>query len=171
LQLASILEILLFITGLLLLLAEIFIIPGFGVAGISGIVLVFASIFLALLGSDPFLDMRSVSMAIIQLSAAMIAAIIGIFALAKFLPKSSAFNKLVLAESETADKGFVSFPSDTNLIGKTGIAFTTLRPGGTALIDNRRIDVVADSEYIDKDKKIKVIRVEGIKVVVTPVIE
>ncbi|MDY0083383.1 MAG: NfeD family protein [Ignavibacteriaceae bacterium] len=171
LQLASMLEILLFILGLVLLLAEIFIIPGFGVAGISGIALILVSIFLALLGSDPFLDMRSVSLAIIQLSSSMVAALIGIFLLAKFLPKTSAFNRLVLAETQTADKGFVSFPSDTNLIGKTGVAFTTLRPGGTALIDDKRVDVVADSEYIEKDKKIKVIRVEGIKVVVTAVKE
>ncbi len=57
------------------------------------------------------------------------------------------------------------------MIGKTGIAFTTLRPGGTAEIDGKRVDVVADSEYIDKDVKIKVLRVEGIKVVVTAVKE
>jgi len=171
LQLASMLEILLFILGLILLLAEIFIIPGFGITGISGIALILVSIFLALLGSDPFLDMRSVSMAIIQISASMVAALIGIFFLAKFLPKTSAFSRLVLAETQNADKGFVSFPSDTNLIGKTGIAFTTLRPGGTALIDDKKVDVVADSEYIEKDKKIKVIRVEGIKVVVTAVKE
>lgn len=171
LQLASMLEILLFILGLILLLAEILIIPGFGITGISGIALILVSIFLALLGSDPFLDMRSVSMAIIQISASMVAALIGIFFLAKFLPKTSAFSRLVLAETQNADKGFVSFPSDTNLIGKTGIAFTTLRPGGTALIDDKKVDVVADSEYIEKDKKIKVIRVEGIKVVVTVVKE
>lgn len=169
LQLASMLEILLFVLGLVLLLAEIFIIPGFGVTGVSGIALILVSIFLALLGSDPFLDMKTVSMAIIQLSVSLVAALTGIFLLAKFLPKSTAFSRLVLAETQTADKGFVSFPSDTNLIGKTGIAFTTLRPGGTALIDERKVDVVADSEYIEKDKKIKVIRVEGIKVVVTAV--
>lgn len=169
LQLASILEILLFIIGLILLLVEIFIIPGFGVAGISGIVLIFASIFLSLLGSDPFIDMRAVSIAIIQLSGAMLFALLGMFFLVKYLPKSTAFNKLVLAESEKADQGFVSYPSEKELIGKTGSAFTTLRPGGTAVIDGRRIDVVADSEYIDKDVKIKVIRVEGIKVVVTAV--
>ncbi|HQJ47324.1 MAG TPA: ATP-dependent Clp protease proteolytic subunit, partial [Ignavibacteriaceae bacterium] len=139
LQLASMLEILLFILGLILLLAEIFIIPGFGITGISGIALILVSIFLALLGSDPFLDMRSVSMAIIQISASMVAALIGIFFLAKFLPKTSAFSRLVLAETQNADKGFVSFPSDTNLIGKTGIAFTTLRPGGTALIDDKKV--------------------------------
>ena len=68
-------------------------------------------------------------------------------------------------------KGFVSFPSDKDLIGKEGIAFTTLRPGGTVEIDGRRIDVVAESEFITKGSKIKVLRVEGIKVVVTGVKE
>ena len=171
LQLASILEILLFILGLVLLLAEIFIIPGFGIAGISGIVMIFASIFLSLLGSDPFLDMHAVSIAIIQLSGAMVFALVGMFFLIKYLPKSTAFNKLVLSESEKSEHGFVSYPSDKDLVGKTGIAYTTLRPGGTAEIEGKRIDVVADSEYIDKNAKIKVLRVEGIKVVVTIVKE
>ena len=171
LQLASILEILLFVVGLVLLLAEIFVIPGFGIAGISGIILIFASIFLSLLGSEPFIDMHAISIAIIQLSGAMLFALVGMFFLVKYLPKSTAFNKLVLSESEKAEHGFVSYPSEKDLVGKLGIAFTTLRPGGTAVIDGRRIDVVADSEYIDKDVKIKVLRVEGIKVVVTAVKE
>jgi len=171
LQLASILEILLFVVGLVLLLAEIFVIPGFGIAGISGIILIFASIFLSLLGSEPFIDMHAISIAIIQLSGAMLFALVGMFFLVKYLPKSTAFNKLVLSESEKAEHGFVSYPSEKDLVGKLGIAFTTLRPGGTAVIDDRRIDVVADSEYIDKDVKIKVLRVEGIKVVVTAVKE
>jgi len=171
LQLASILEILLFVIGLVLLLAEIFVIPGFGIAGISGIILIFASIFLSLLGSEPFIDMHAISIAIIQLSGAMLFALVGMFFLVKYLPKSTAFNKLVLSESEKAEQGFVSYPSEKDLVGKLGIAFTTLRPGGTAVIDGRRIDVVADSEYIDKEVKIKVLRVEGIKVVVTAVKE
>ncbi len=167
LQLASILEILLFVIGLGLLLAEIFIVPGFGITGISGIILIFASIFLAMLGSKPFIDMEAVSFAIIQLSGAMLFALIGMFFLVKYLPKSTAFNKLVLSESEHAENGFVSYPSDKDLVNKEGIAFTTLRPGGTAEIDGRRIDVVADSEFIQQGTKIKVLRVEGIKVVVT----
>jgi membrane-bound serine protease (ClpP class) len=167
LQLASVLEILLFVIGLGLLLAEIFIIPGFGVAGISGIILIFASIFLSLLGSKPFIDMEAVSIAIIQLSSAMLFALLGMFVLVKYLPKSTRFNKLVLSESEKAEHGFVSYPSEKDLIGKIGIAFTTLRPGGTAEFDEKRVDVVADSEYITQGTKIKVIRVEGIKVVVT----
>jgi membrane-bound serine protease (ClpP class) len=91
--------------------------------------------------------------------------------LVKYLPKSTAFNKLVLSESQQAEKGFVSYPSDKDLIGKEGIAHTTLRPGGTAEINGRRIDVVAESEFITQGTKIKVVRVEGIKVVVTGVKE
>lgn len=169
LQLASALEIIMFVIGLGLLLAEIFVIPGFGVAGISGIILIFLSIFLSLLGSKPFIDMERVSIAIIQISGAILAALIGIFLLAKYLPKSTLFNKLVLGHSEKAGEGFVSFPTISELIGKEGIAFTTLRPGGTAEIDGKRVDVVADSEYIDQGTKIRVLRVEGIKVVVTAV--
>ncbi len=169
LQLASALEIIMFVIGLGLLLAEIFIIPGFGVAGISGVILIFLSIFLSLLGSKPFIDMERVSIAIIQISGAIIVALIGIFLLAKYLPKSTLFNKLVLGQSEKAEEGFVSFPTISELIGKEGIAYTTLRPGGTAEIDGKRVDVVADSEYIDRGTKIKVLRVEGIKVVVTAV--
>jgi membrane-bound serine protease (ClpP class) len=169
LQLASIVEILMFIVGLGLLLAEIFIIPGFGITGISGIVLIFASIFLSLLGNKPFIDMESISIALIQLSASVLVALAGIFVLAKYLPKSSAFNRLVLADAEKAEHGFVSYPSEKELLGKEGIAYTTLRPGGTAVIDGRKVDVVADSEYLDKGTKIRVLRVEGIKVVVTAV--
>jgi len=170
LQLASAIEIILFVIGLILLAIEIFVIPGFGFAGIGGIVLIIISLFLALIGSDlPFFDWDRASEAIVQLTGALVAALILIFILAKFLSKSSVFNKLILAEEETAKKGFVSYPSDKELIGAEGIALTTLRPAGTAEINGKRVDVVADWEYIPKGSKIKVIRVEGIKVVVKEV--
>ena len=111
--------------------------------------------------------MHAISIAIIQLSGSMLFALVGMFFLVKYLPKSTAFNKLVLSESEKAEHGFVSYPSEKDLLGKIGVAFTTLRPGGTAEFDGKRVDVVADSEYISQGTKIKVLRVEGIKVVVT----
>lgn len=169
LQLASVVEILMFVAGVILLLLEIFVIPGFGIAGISGIVLIFASIFLSLIGSEPFITSETISTAILQLTFALIAAIVLVFLLAKFLPKTSAFNRLVLSESEKTDAGFVSFPSDTSLIGKTGKALTVLRPAGIAEIEGKKYDVMADNEYIEPGKPIKVIRVEGIKVVVQEV--
>ncbi|MGQ9644120.1 MAG: NfeD family protein [Ignavibacterium sp.] len=169
LQLASIVEILMFIAGIILIAVEIFVIPGFGLPGIAGIILVFASIFLSLLGGDPFINFETISVAIIQLTIALIAALVLVFLLAKFLPRTSAFSRLVLAESEKADQGFVSYPSETSLVGKTGKALTVLRPAGIAEIEGKKYDVIADNEYIEPGKLIKVIRVEGIKVVVSEV--
>lgn len=169
LQLASVVEILMFIAGIILIAVEIFVIPGFGLPGIAGIILVFASIFLSLLGGDPFINFDTISVAIIQLTIALIAALVLVFLLAKFLPKTSAFSRLVLAESEKADQGFVSYPSETTLLGKTGKALTVLRPAGIAEIEGKKYDVIADNEYIEPGKVVKVIRVEGIKVVVSEV--
>jgi membrane-bound serine protease (ClpP class) len=169
LELASIVEILLFIIGIILIALEIFVIPGFGIAGISGIILVIASLFLSLTGGLPFFDLSIVGKAIIQLAVALGGAFILILLIAKFLPKSTFFNKLVLAEEERADKGFVSYPSAKELIDSEGVALTDLRPAGSAEINGKRYDVVADWQYIEKGKKVKVIRVEGIKVVVTEI--
>ena len=75
LQLASIIEILMFVVGLGLILLEVFVIPGFGVAGISGIALIIVSLFLSMLGADPFLDFNAISMAIIRLTIGLVAAL------------------------------------------------------------------------------------------------
>lgn len=166
LQLASVIEILMFAGGIVLILLEIFVIPGFGIAGISGIILVFVSLFLSLVGSDPFINYEMISKAIIQLSISLVAALGLIFILAKYLPKTSAFNKFILSDSEKSDEGFSSHSITKDLIGAEGIALTTLRPSGTAEINGKRVDVVTESEYVEKGKKIKVIAVEGIRVVV-----
>jgi membrane-bound serine protease (ClpP class) len=166
LQLASIIEILMFVVGLGLLLLEIFVIPGFGVAGISGIILIIASIFLSMLGADPFLDFNAVSMAIIKLTVGFVASLILIFLVARFLPKSNFFKKFILSEEEKADEGFTSRTNLSELLGVEGIAVTTLRPAGTAEINGKRVDVVTDSEYIEHGKPIVVTAVEGMRIVV-----
>jgi len=166
LQLASIVEILMFLVGLGLILLEVFVIPGFGIAGIGGILLIIASLFLALIGADPFLDMRAVSMAIIQLTVALILSIILIIILAKFLPKTTIFKKFVLSVEEKSEEGFVSHTTSEDMVGKMGKALTDLRPSGTAEIDGNRVDVVTDSEFIEKGSNLEVVEVEGIRVVV-----
>jgi membrane-bound serine protease (ClpP class) len=167
LQLASLVEILMFIGGVVLLLTEIFVLPGFGIAGISGIVLIFLSIFLSLIGSGPFITSESISMAIIQLAFAIIAALVLVILLAKYLPKSSLFNRLVLSESEKAEEGFVSVSEEQSLLGKSGVAITILRPVGIAEIEGKRVEVVSDGEFIQPGTAIKVIKVEGMRVLVS----
>ncbi|MEO8398683.1 MAG: nodulation protein NfeD [Ignavibacteriaceae bacterium] len=171
LQLATGLEIILFILGMILLALEIFVIPGFGIAGISGIILIVVSIFLSLVGDISVIDFNLISVAIIQLTAALVAALVLIFILAKYLPKNSAFSRLVLSEEETAEKGFLSNPTPKEFLGLEGIALTTLRPAGTADFDGKRVDVVTEASYIENGKKIRVIKVEGSKVIVREIIE
>ena len=169
LDLASSVEIIMFIGGLILLGLEIFVIPGFGITGVLGIILIMASLFLALIGSVTFIDFNNISVAIIQLTVSLVAALTTVFLFAKYLPKSKRFNRLVLAEVEKSGSGFVSHSSGKELLGTEGIALTTLRPAGTAEINDKKVDVVADGEFIEQGSKIVVLRVEGIKVVVRKV--
>ena len=166
LQLASIIEILMFVVGLGLILVEVFVIPGFGLAGIGGIILILASLFLSLVSQDPFLDWDDVSNAIIQLSVSLLAALVLIFLLARFLPKSNIFKKFILSEEEKATEGYTSRTNLSELLGAEGKSLTTLRPAGTAEINGKRVDVVTDSEYIEHGKPIIVTAVEGMRVVV-----
>jgi len=167
LDLASGLDILLFVVGIILLALEIFVIPGFGVAGIAGIVLIFASLFMALIGTSlPFIDSDQLSMAIVQLGITLLISVVIIYFIVRFLPKSNTFNKLILADDEQATKGFVSSNSLHKLVGKEGKALTTLRPAGMAEIRGEKVDVIADGDYVQQGSKLKVIRVEGSKVIV-----
>ncbi len=166
LQLASVIEIIIFILGLILLLIEIFVIPGFGFFGIFGIILMIAGLFLGLISDFPVIDMNLISFAIIQLAFTFLATIIVIAALIKFLPKTIMFNKLILQEKVQEKSGYAIKEKFIELIGKEGIALTDLRPSGTALIDGKRIDVVTEGDYITHDSLIIVKSVEGSKVVV-----
>ena len=166
LQLASVIEILMFVVGLGLLLLEIFVIPGFGIAGIGGIILIIASLFLSMLGADPFLDQEALSYAIIRLSVGFLLALIFIFLLVRFLPRSNIFKKFILSEEEKSTAGYTSRANLNELLGLEGISLTTLRPAGTAEFNGKRVDVVTESEYIEHNKPIVVTAVEGMRVVV-----
>jgi membrane-bound serine protease (ClpP class) len=166
LELASVIEIIIFIVGVVLLLLEIFVIPGFGIFGALGIILMIASLFLGLISDFPLVDWDMIQMATIQLAGAFILAIIVIFFLLKYLPKSKIWNNLVLQKNIDEQSGYTSDKKLKELIGKKGKALTDLRPSGTAFIENKRIDVVTSGEYITKGTNILVISEEGSKVVV-----
>lgn len=166
LELASAIEIILFVIGVLLLLVEIFVIPGFGLFGAAGIILMIGSLFLGLISDFPLVDWDMIQMATIQLAGAFILSIIVIFILLKYLPKTKIWHNLVLRKNIDEQSGYTSDKKIKELVGKTGKALTDLRPSGTAIIDDKRIDVVTSGEYIVKGVKIEVIEEEGSKIVV-----
>lgn len=166
LELASAIEIIIFVIGVLLLLVEIFVIPGFGIFGAAGIILMIGSLFLGLISDFPLVDWDMIQMATIQLAGAFILSIIVISILLKYLPKTKIWNNLVLQKNIDEQSGYTSDKKIRELVGKTGKALTDLRPSGTAIIDDKRIDVVTSGEYIIKGVKIEVIAEEGSKIVV-----
>lgn len=166
LELASIIEILMFIIGVVLLVLEIFVIPGFGIFGILGILLMVGSLFLGLISDFDMIDWSIISIAIIQLGLTFLFTFLVIFLLLRFLPKTEMWSKLILKEQVAAKSGYAAKPDFEYLIGVEGIAFTDLRPSGTALINGNRIDVVTEGDYIRNGSRVLVKSVEGSKVVV-----
>ena len=159
-------EILLFIIGVALLMAEIFVIPGFGVAGISGLAAILVALGFSLIGNVGFSfpSGEAISSAVLTLASSLVMLIIAMFSLGRYLPKSDRFGQLVLAPSLSRDTGHTSAISHTEWLGQTGMALTSLRPSGTAEIGQERIDVVTSGEYIEKGQAIEVVEVKGARV-------
>lgn len=164
-------EILLFIVGVGLLLVEIFILPGFGVAGISGLLLIVASLAVALIGNIAFSfpPMEMISSAIWTLAITMVLLVVLGFTLAKYAPRSSYLGQLVLSPELSSEKGFTAAESRTHLEGMTGRAINALRPAGSAEIGDQRIDVITSGEYIEAGTEIRVVSVRGSRVEVREV--
>ena len=170
-KLASSLEIILFLVGIVLLLIEIFVLPGFGVAGISGIVLILGGIYLSLIGALEHITGTELSNAAMQLGAAVIATVLGGALIIRYGPSTGIWRKISLESEETREEGYVSQKDYSAYVGKRGIAISSLRPAGVGLFDQERLDVVTEGEFIEKDTPIQIIRVEGYRLVVRAVEE
>lgn len=166
LDLASIMDILIFIIGVVLLLIEIFVIPGFGIFGVLGILFIILGLFLGLISDLPIFDFSFVSGALVQLASALLLSGLMVYLLSKTLPKTKMWNGLILNAGINAKSGYTAEENIRNLTGKTGKAITDLRPAGMALIEGKRIDVVTEGDYIEAGKKIIVLREQGSTVVV-----
>lgn len=149
-------SVLIFIIGLALLMAEL-VVPG-GIVGIIGGALMIISLL--------FAGESVVHMAYSILIAVFIA-IIGMVILMKFFGKNlHVFNKLILRDATTTEEGYVSNVNRIDLLGKMGDTITPLRPAGTIIVDNERIDAVSEGSYIDANRQVEVIQVEGSRIVV-----
>lgn len=158
-------EILAFIFGLILILLEIFVFPGFGISGIAGITLVIMALTLSLINND-FFDFSiggtaPLATALFTVVTSLIVTIVLIVIFGRSFFKSKLFQKLVLHESQPSSEGYTIHSFDKNILNKVGIAITTLRPSGKVEIDNERYDASTLGEYIERGEKILVTEVKG----------
>jgi len=164
-QLAGWEELLLVVIGVVLLAAEIFIVPGFTVAGIAGILALVGGLGLALVGAGATVSVFVTALGRVAIS--ILVAIAGSLVLLRFLPHLPFGRRLVLQADMEANDGYVSAPeSDRRWLTRTGVAVSALRPAGIADIEHARVDVVSDGEFIDAGTPVEVIRVDGNRIVV-----
>jgi len=153
--------IILFLVGLSLLLAEIFIIPGFGLAGIGGIIAILSSIFLTF---------GNVIRATYSILIALGISIVGVLLLIRYIPSTRTWRKFILFTQQKRELGYTVGTKDLKrLTGKEGIAITPLRPSGIAEVNDKKLNVITRGEYVSSNTKIKIISVEGNKIIVEAV--
>jgi len=147
------------LAGMVLIVLEIFI-PGFGLPGISGILLLAVSIGFTLVnyGSQAALGMTVVIIAVLGIAA--------VIALRSAARGSLSKSRLVLNDAITDEESEIEIANLQAYVGRTGEAFTTLRPVGVAGFDGVRLDVIAEGEFIDKGQPVVVVRIDGRNIVV-----
>jgi membrane-bound serine protease (ClpP class) len=161
-------EILVFVVGVILVALEIFVIPGFGVAGVTGIVFIFVSLVLSLINNINF-DFEHVEMDRVGIAiATVIIGVFGGFIISLYLgnkvfsANSGPFRNMGLKSVQKVSEGFVCIETGMYALkGKTGIASTVLRPAGKVLVENEIFDAIATNGFIDKDEIIVVTKVEA----------
>jgi membrane-bound serine protease (ClpP class) len=158
-QLAGWAELLLALGGVVLLLVEVFLIPGFGLAGILGILALLAALVMSVVGTGATPEFFMLAAG--RMLFALLAALLASFLMLRFLPRTRFGRQLIL------DTGLRHAPpDDLRWLGKRGRASTPLRPAGIADIEGARVDVVSDGELIEPGALLEVTRVDGNRIVV-----
>jgi membrane-bound serine protease (ClpP class) len=160
-------EILIFFVGVILLALEVFVIPGFGVAGALGVLFIVLGLALSLVKSVPTnfpVNLPEgnafISALFIVLASTTISIGLSFYLFGRFI-KSSAFSRVSVKSVNSKAHGFVGVDmTSLNLVGKEGSAFTVLRPSGKVEIDGDVYDATAESGFIDKGEKILVVKYE-----------
>ncbi len=159
-------EVIALMVGIILLIAEIFIIPGFGVAGVLGIGLTVGSLILIMLNNDffnfEFVPLGDIVVATFSAVGGLTAGVLLLFFGGAKLTQTKAFKRMALTDTQESAQGYSVNNSSKELIGKTGIAHTVLRPSGKVLIDDQVYDAFTRGDYVQKGDPIEVIGTEGI---------
>ena len=152
--LADMTEMLILFAGIMLILLEILVIPGFGIAGISGICLIFYSFFKMLIGTYP--SSEDYQFAYLGLSVGIITSFIIAVIIYKTFPKTELYKRLIPFTPQKSEEGFTISRGYEKLIGETGITTTDLRPSGKVEIQGKTYQAFSHGSYIDKDEEILV---------------
>jgi membrane-bound serine protease (ClpP class) len=157
-------ELLLVALGVTLLALELFVLPGFGIAGVLGVVALLAGLTLSLFGSGASLASVVTAGARVLISAAL--ALAGALLALRLLPQLPVGRKLVLTTELRGGEQPDRAADSPGLLGASGTSLTQLRPAGIAEFDGRRVDVVSQGDFIESGQAVEVVEEAGHRVVV-----
>ena len=159
-------EIIALFVGIILILVEVFVIPGFGVAGIAGIAITVGSMVLIMINNDFFnfemVPMNDIIIASLAIFGGLTGGVVLLFVGGVRLSHSSFFKRISLTDTQAQSEGYTSnFNTGVDLVGKTGTAYTVLRPSGKIMIEGQIYDAFSRGDYIEKGDTVKVLEIEG----------
>jgi len=164
-QLATMSDMLFVLTGLALILLEVLVIPGFGIAGLGGIGLMIYGLYLLLLPDIPVSE-EVLGQAMDGFLIGLVGAVIGVVLLAKLMIKTKFWEQLTAPDTQKKEDGYSNTFGWESLQGETGNADTDLHPSGWVRVKDQRIFVVSEGEFIEEGKEIKILSVDGNRVLV-----
>ena len=165
-------ELALFVIGLVLIMLEVFVIPGFGIAGVSGIILVVLGLVLSMVGNVVFdfsgVPFEETVTALLTVVLSLVLAITtSVFITSRLIKNPKSFSFVALTASQNEEDGFVGVDiSIRSLIGQIGIATTVLRPSGRIDIADEPYDAISDDGFIEKGMPVVVTGVDAGQVIV-----
>jgi membrane-bound serine protease (ClpP class) len=154
-------EIIALFLGLGLIAVEIFVLPGFGIAGITGITLTVGSLILIMVNNDAFdfefVPANEILYAVAAAFGGILGGVVLLFVGGARLSHTRFFKRIALVETQDPSEGYVVKPATESLKGKKGTAYTVLRPGGKVMIDGQLYDAYTRGEYLEKGDSIEVL--------------
>jgi len=169
-------EIVLFLLGVALLALEAFVIPGFGIAGIGGIVLILAGLVGSFIPQGTIMPgvegvpfpWESLGEGVASVFLAMVFSVAALALIMRLLPRLPILNRMILAQTSAGQATPVDGAAGlAGSVGKAGIASTDLRPAGKVEIEGELLDAVTDGDFIEKDAPIRAVDVSGNRLLVS----
>jgi len=154
-------EILAFFAGVALIALEVFVIPGFGVAGFTGITITVGSLVLIMINNDAFdfefVRMNDILVALAAAMGGMLGGLVLLFVGGAHFANTKFYKRVALTNTQDRSEGYTSNFNKEQMIGKRGVAQTVLRPSGKVMINGQLYDAFTRGEYIERGQNVEVV--------------
>lgn len=167
------------VAGILLIFVEVFVLPGFGVPGVLGLLLLFGGMLGTFVGDSAGLfpdsprEQTNLLYGLLTMVLSVVSAVVGMYYISKHLGSVPLFGKLILSDERESDEGLLAAMSPARgaapEIGAVGRTITPLRPSGRMELDDRVVDVVSEMGYVEPGTPVRVVGADTFRVVVEPV--